>query len=139
MSIQKQKDEVREDLNKFEDELENKFIEVNELINHYEKQDGQFRQSGNNYDNNEDHPPTFDEDSDNIQGADRAEELSRLEEFQDNEENIKRNYKEISLEIEKDIENAKDIEDIQNVYEHIHEYKRSINEILPEEIDPIDE
>lgn len=82
-------------------QIENDQGNSHDLYDRYNQQNNLYHESTDNDDGNEDHPTTYNEDAENIQGEDRAEELTQIEEFQESTEHSLKTLETLAESIEK--------------------------------------
>lgn len=131
METQQYKKELIEQLESLSEDVDSNIAKAEELHGRFSSQHKLYRETAGNDDGNEDHPETYDEDGDNVQGAERSEELSRLADFVEEAPDY---YEKIDG-LKAKVEQTDEPEALEDLVEEIDELERNFEDARPEDLD----
>lgn len=131
IEAQEYKKALTEQLEELATDVTSDIAKAEELHDCFSDQNKSFLDTAGNDDGNEDNPETYDEDGENVQGANRSEELSRLADFV-TEAPV---YYEKIDSLKAKVEQVDKLEVLEEVAEEIDELQRNFDDARPEDLD----
>lgn len=128
---QEYKKALIEQLESLSEDVDSNIDKAEKLHNQFFRQNKLYLETAGNDDGNEDHPETYDEDGENVQGADRSEALSRLAEFVEDAPY----YQEKIDSLKAKVEQTNEPEALEDLVDKIDNLEENFKEACPEDLD----